>query len=160
MRLEQLLDQQGLFSKIEALKDIMEQGVLDFVAHSHNIQAAAEQDLDAPKQAGGRAPLESLLRLAEVQKGQGKSGAREPDFGGKGLNASDLNDQGDQEAPADEGAASHETFKKLLDEVQNPLRLPNARLNVEHVRPADRATYLLNYLYMQIQRDQLLVDNF
>ena len=34
MKLHALLEQKGLFSKINALKDIMEQGILDFVAHN------------------------------------------------------------------------------------------------------------------------------
>jgi len=34
-RLEHILVQQGLFSKIQALCDIMEKGIIDFVAHSY-----------------------------------------------------------------------------------------------------------------------------
>ena len=33
-------------------------------------------------------------------------------------------------------------------------------MNFEYIKPADRATYLLNYLYLQIQTDQLLLDNY
>ena len=47
-----------------------------------------------------------------------------------------------------------------MNDLQNPLNLPNAALNLKKIKPADRATYLLNYLYMQIQTEQLLVDNF
>ena len=36
MKLENLLDQQGLFSKILSLKDIISNGILDFVAHTHS----------------------------------------------------------------------------------------------------------------------------
>ena len=40
---------------------------------------------------------------------------------------------------------------RLVNDIQNPLNLPFARLNFNLIKPADRATYLLNYLYMQIQ---------
>jgi len=39
MKLEHILDQQGLFSKITALKGIMEKGILDYVAHCHSVEA-------------------------------------------------------------------------------------------------------------------------
>ena len=35
MKLQHILVQAGLFSKIEALSDIMQKGVLDYVAHNH-----------------------------------------------------------------------------------------------------------------------------
>jgi len=35
MKLHHLLVQLGLFSKIDALADIMQKGVLDYVAHNH-----------------------------------------------------------------------------------------------------------------------------
>jgi hypothetical protein len=35
MKLDQILDQNGIFSKIKALRDIIENGILDFVAHNH-----------------------------------------------------------------------------------------------------------------------------
>ena len=53
-----------------------------------------------------------------------------------------------QEVVNDE--AQHENYHKLVNDISNPLNLPNASLNFEHIKPADRATYLLNYLYMQI----------
>lgn len=43
--------------------------------------------------------------------------------------------------------------------MHNPLRLPSAQLNFKKIQTADRATYLLNYLYLQIQEEQLLQDN-
>lgn len=52
------------------------------------------------------------------------------------------------------------TFRQYQGQVWNNAQLPSARLNFEHVKPADRATYLLNYLYMRIQACQLLVDNW
>ena len=55
--------------------------------------------------------------------------------------------------------ALHENYYKLVNDTSNPTNLPNASLNFEHIKPADRATYLLNYLYMQIQTDQLLAEN-
>ena len=48
------------------------------------------------------------------------------------------------------------TYEKLIS---GSCHLPCAKLNLEFIKPADRATYLLNYLYMEIQQDQLLVDN-
>ena len=96
LRLEELLfGQGGLFTKIEALTDIVEKGVLDYVAHTH-------------KNAELNVGTQLLLKLA----------------------------------------------------VDMPGDLPYARLNLDAVKPADRATYLLNYLYMSIQGSQLLVENW
>jgi hypothetical protein len=50
-------------------------------------------------------------------------------------------------------------YAKLVNDITNTQNLPVASLNFEHIKPADRATYLLNFLYMQVQMDQLLQDN-
>ena len=50
-------------------------------------------------------------------------------------------------------------YTRLVNEVMNTEGLPSANLNFDEIKPADRATFLLNYLYMQIQAEQLLVDN-
>lgn len=67
-----------------------------------------------------------------------------------------------EEQDAQEGQDENEQYlrhSKLTNDVNNTQNLPHARLNFEDIKPADRATYLLNYLYLQIQSDQLLLDN-
>ena len=54
MRLEELLfGKGGLFSKVDALTDIVERGVLDYVAHTHRYESDGGQETDL------------LLKLAE-----------------------------------------------------------------------------------------------
>lgn len=89
---EVLFGKLGIFSKVEAVTDVIEKGILDYVAHTHRY---AEHG------------IEMLLKLAD---------------------------------PSYERAV--------------------AKLDLKHVRAADRATYLLNYLYMSIQSNQLLLDNW
>ena len=133
----------------------MQEGILDYVAHSHHISA----DVDQQSNIFGRdlnlndgPQLEGFLKLADIQTSQSKNHAKDKE----GLDHSNDNEQEHQ----DKDFQSNETFKKLLSSVENHRNLPFARLNLKFIKPADRATYLLNYLYMQIQRDQLLVDNF
>jgi hypothetical protein len=88
-----------LFSNISTLLEIIEKGILDFVAFNHNqgkIQLNQEQEL--------------FLQLADVNK-------------------------------------EESTYEKLIS---GSCHLPCAKLNLDFIKPADRATYLLNYLYMQI----------
>ena len=42
----------------------------------------------------------------------------------------------------------HDNYRELVNNVQNSQNLPMAQLNFAGIKPADRATYLLNYLYM------------
>jgi hypothetical protein len=73
MQLEQLLGQKGLFSKIITLRDIMQEGILDYVAHSHHIHAEMDRDSDDPFRPKQDSPLlEAFLRLADVKE-QGQS---------------------------------------------------------------------------------------
>jgi hypothetical protein len=90
---------QVIFSKISALLDIIEKGILDFVAFNHN-QPKLLQNQQEP-----------FLSLAD-------------------------------------GKPDESNYRKLVNGLCNQINLPSAKLNLEHIKPADRATYLLNYLYM------------
>ena len=137
MKLEEVI--RPLFSKMDALADIMEKGILDFVAHSHNQQEGAKEHsvgmLFDGEQNQDLEPEEmSFLQIAE------------PEFKPQ-IAKTDLEPTNTQK-------------QNFVSKIDNPLELPSALLNFEDIKPADRATYLLNFLYMQIQADQLMQDNY
>ena len=69
LRLEQLLVQKGLFSKVQALSDIMEKGILDFVAHNQRNQANKNESMFLDKMNDSQQDeANSFLKLAEQKK--------------------------------------------------------------------------------------------
>ena len=73
MKLEHILDQQGLFSKIAALRGIMEKGILDYVAHCHSVEAQRQiednefliENMMNAKQKQPKDQMDSFLMLAD-----------------------------------------------------------------------------------------------
>lgn len=110
----------------------MEKGILDFVAHNQKSLANKNESMFLDKMNDSQQEeANSFLKLAEHKKKQ---------------DSFNLDDSNIDEVLNDE--ALHDNYYKLVNDISNPLNLPNASLNFEHVKPADRATYLLNYLYM------------
>lgn len=79
------------------------------------------------------------MRLADIPSQKNK---------GKKDNNLDQSQEIDNENDNKEYEQTNETFKQLLNNVENQRNLPSAQLNLKFVKPADRATYLLNYLFM------------
>ena len=135
MKLELLLDQKGLFSKIKALRDIIENGILDYVAHNYKQNKHNEENMFFDKfnrfKEEDNNPTQDFLLLAEVQ-------AKKQDGD---CSLSDGRDHDDFQ------------FKSLTEGVCNQQNIPSASLNFDFIKPADRGTYFLNYLYVQIRSD-------
>ena len=70
MKLELLLDQKGLFSKIKALRDIIENGILDYVAHNYKQKKNNDENMFFDKfnrfKEDDDNPMQDFLLLAEV----------------------------------------------------------------------------------------------
>ena len=70
MKLELLLDQKGLFSKIKALIDIIENGILDYVAHNYKQKKNNDENMFFDKfnrfKEDDDNPMQDFLLLAEV----------------------------------------------------------------------------------------------
>ena len=146
LKLEELMTDLGLFSKVASLKNLMQRGILDFVAHDFSQSRRNQKKPEfmfVDESASQQMDQESFLLLADFENEAEKQAQAK-----KEKDRADLDS--DLERPRPDSGHLPQNFARLTNNTQNQLRLPNARLNLRQIQPADRATYLLNYLYLQI----------
>lgn len=95
----------------------MQEGILDYVAHSHHIHAEMDRDSDDPFRPKQDSPqLEAFLRLADITQT---------------ANSKKVNQNLDQSQEMENKDYAHgnETYKSLVNDVINQRQLPSAKLN-------------------------------